>query len=165
LEGGVLFDPFGDDAGGHGAPDELVPGFACDVPVSLLPGVAGDEFEFDEPGFDPELGFEALGAPVGPGNGPQGAPFGVVPGLFGVFGFTVEGCVLPPGAGLPGCALESGTVPGVVFLGVVPLVEPEPGVFGFCGDCGVAVLAGGVAVPAGGVAVLAGGVAVPGVEL
>ena len=65
-----------------------------------------------------------------------------------------------------------GTVPGVVFLGVVPLVELEPGVFGFCGDCGVAVLAGGVAVlaggvavPAGGVAVLAGGVAVPGVEL
>jgi hypothetical protein len=121
--------------------------------------------------LDPEFGFEALGDPGVPGNVPHGDPLGVVPGSFGVFGFTVDGCVLLPVAGLPG-EFEPGTVPGVVFLGVAPLVELEPGVFGFCGACGVAVLAGGVAVPAGGVAVLAGGVAVlgggvavPGVEL
>jgi|SRR5216683_1615839 hypothetical protein len=94
LEGGVLFDPLGDDAGGHGAPGELLPGFVCDVPESLpelLPGVAGDEPEFDdpeddpefdEPGFDPEFGFDVLGAPGVPGNVPQGDPLGVVPGLF-----------------------------------------------------------------------------------
>ena len=129
LEGGVLFDPFGDDVGGHGVPEGLVPGLACDVPASLPelpPGVAGDEPEFDEP----EFGFEALGAPGVPGNVPQGDPMGVVPGLFGVFGFTVEGCVLLPGVGLPG-EFEPGTVSGVVFLGVVPLVELDPGVFGF----------------------------------
>lgn len=79
--------------------------------------------------------------------------------------------MLLPGVGLPG-EFEPGTVPGVVFLGVVSLLELEPGVLGFWGAWGVAVLAGGVAVPAGGVAVLAegvavcaGGVAVPGVEL
>jgi hypothetical protein len=126
LEGGVLFgEPFGDEAGGQGVPEGPVPGPACDVPESLpeLPGV-GEEFGFDEPvldepGFDPEFGFEALGVPLGPGSGPQGDPFGVVPGLFGLFGVTVEGC-------------EPGTVPGVVFLGVVPLVEPDPGEFGLC---------------------------------
>jgi hypothetical protein len=160
FEGGVLLDPLGDDAGGHGASEGLVPGLACDVPESLpeLPGVVGDEPAFDDPGF------AALGVPVGPGSGPQGEPLGVVPGLFGVFGFIVDGCVLLPGVGLPG-EFEPGTAPGVVFLGAVPLVELAPGAFGFCGACGVAVLAGGVVVPAGGVAVFAGGVAVPGVEL
>jgi hypothetical protein len=165
----VLFDPLGEAAGGQGVPAELLPGLVCEVPESL-PGVLDepevlDESVLGEPGFAPEFGFEAFGVPFGPGNGPQGAPFGVVPGLFWVFGFTVDGCVLPG-------ELVLGTVPGVVFLGVVPLVELDPGVFGFCGDCGVAVpaggvavLGGGVAVPAGGVAVLAGGVAVPGVEL
>lgn len=79
--------------------------------------------------------------------------------------------MLLPGVGLPG-EFEPGTVPGVVFLGVVPFVELEPVVLEFWGACGVAVLGGGVAVPAGGVAVLAGGVTVlaggvdvPGVEL
>jgi hypothetical protein len=92
FEGGVLLDPLGDDAGGHGVPEGLVPGLACDVPESLLellPGVTGDEPEFDEsgfgePAFDPELGFEALGDPGVPGNVPHGDPLGVVPGLLGV---------------------------------------------------------------------------------
>jgi hypothetical protein len=87
LEGGVLLDPFGDDAGGHGAPEGLVPGLACDLPASLpelLPGVEPefDEPEFDDPGLDPEFGFEALGVLGVPGNVPQGDPLGVVPGLF-----------------------------------------------------------------------------------
>jgi hypothetical protein len=115
-------------------PDGLVAGLACDLPASLPEvdddGPEFDEPEFDEPGFDPEFGFEALGDPGVPGNVPHGDPLGVVPGLFGLFGFTVEGCVLFPGVGLPG-EVEPGTVPGVVFCGVVPLVEFDPGVFGF----------------------------------
>lgn len=163
----MLFAPFGDAAGGQGVPEGLVPGLACDVPASLPEAVDEpelDEAGFDEPGFDPGFGFGALGAPGVPGNVPHGDPLGVVLGLFGVLGFTVDGCVLLSGVGLAG-EFEPGTVPGVVFLGVVPLVELEPGIFGFWGAGGVAVLAGGVAGLAGGVAVLAGGVAVPGVEL
>ena len=113
--------------GGPGVPDGLVAGLLRDLPASL-PDVVDDGPGFDEPEFDPEFGFEALGGPGVPGNVPHGDPLGVVPGSFGVFGFTVDGCVLLPGAGLPG-EVAPGTVPGVVFLGVAPLVELEPGVF------------------------------------
>ncbi|HEY3617231.1 MAG TPA: hypothetical protein VGK96_10490 [Candidatus Sulfotelmatobacter sp.] len=90
---------------------------------------------------------------------PQGELLGEVPGVFGVLGLAVEGCVVCPGVELVG-----DVDPGVVVFGV-PLGEVEPG---FCPGvvCGVAVPAGGVALPAGGVAALAGGVAgEPGVEL
>ncbi len=123
----------------------LVPGVLGDVPLSpwplVLPGVDG--FELDELEFGVELGVEF----VAPGRVPHGEPLGEPPGLFGVFGLTVEGCAVLPGVGLVGVV-----EPGTVEFGV-PLGEVDPGVV-----CCV-VLAGGVAVPAGGVAVLAGGVA------
>lgn len=81
-------------------------------------------------------GAEPLGEPGVPGNVPHGEPLGL-PG-FGVFGFTVEGCVLLPGVGGFG-ELEPGTVDGTGGV-----VEPAGG---------VADLDGGVAVPAGGVTV------------
>jgi hypothetical protein len=85
---------------------------------------------------------------------PQGELLGEVPGVFGVLGLAVDGCVV-----LPGVELFGDVDPGVVVFGV-PLGE-VPGVV-----WGVAVPAGGVAVLAGGVAVLAGGVAgEPGVEV
>ena len=90
---------------------------------------------------------------------PQGELLGEVPGVFGVLGLAVDGCVV-----LPGVELFGDVDPGVVVFGV-PLGEAETGV---CPGvvCGVAVLAGGVAVLAGGVAVPAGGVAgEPGVEV
>lgn len=90
---------------------------------------------------------------------PQGELLGDVPGVFGVLGLTVDGCVV-----LPGVALFGDVDPGVVGLGV-SLGEAEPGA---CPGlvCGVAVPACGVAALAGGVAVLAGGVAgEPEVEL
>ena len=124
---------------------ELIPGLLGDVPLSpwplALPGVDG--FELDELEFGVEPGVEF----VAPGRVPHGEPLGEPPGLFGVFGLTVDGCVVLPGVGLVGVV-----EPGTVALGV-PLGEVDPGVV-----CCVA-LAGGVAVPAGGVAVLAGGVA------
>jgi hypothetical protein len=81
---------------------------------------AADDPEFD----DPEgTGVDDPAVLVVPGNVPHGEPLGLVPGVFKVFGFTVEGCVLVPGvAGF--VEFEPGTV------------DPEPG----------------VAVPAGGVA-------------
>jgi hypothetical protein len=138
--------PLGDATGGHGVPGvELIPGLLGDVPLSpwplALPGVDG--FELDELEFGVEPGVEF----VAPGRVPHGEPLGEPPGLFGVFGLTVDGCVVLPGVGLVGVV-----EPGTVALGV-PLGEVDPGVV-----CCVA-LAGGVAVPAGGVAVLAGGVA------
>ena len=128
---------------GHGVPGVLL--------LPWLPGVDGLELE------DPEFGMEVddpFAVPV-----PHGELLGEVPGVFGLFGLAVDGCVV-----LPEVELFGDVDPGVVVFGV-PLGELEPGV---CPGavCGVAVPAGGVAVLAGGVAVLAGGVAgEPGVEL
>jgi len=58
------------------------------------------------------------------GKVPQGEPLGDVPGLFFVFGFTVEGSVLLPGvAGL--VEFDPGMVPGAVVLPGEPV--PAPG--------------------------------------
>jgi hypothetical protein len=111
-----------------------------------LPGLGGLA-------LDPEFGAVPEFPSAVPGRVPQGLPLGEPPGLFGVLGLTVEGCVVLPGVGVPG-EFE----PGTVVFGV-PLGEEEPGEFRFCGAAGVAVFAGGVAVAAGGVAVPAGGVA------
>ena len=137
--------------------DELFP-FEAEAPDSVLevelpfPVVAGasgfDELVFGVAPFSsgaggaefPALGDAVLGEPGVPGSVPHGEPDGLVPGVFVALGFTVEGCLVVPGAG--------------------GLGEFEPGTPG--GFAGVAVPAGGVAVPACGVAVLAGGVAVPG---
>ena len=130
----------------------LIPGLLGDVPPLLpwlfvLPGADGLELE------EPEFGVEPGVPLVFPGNVPQGEPLGELPGLFGVLGLMVDGCVVLPGVGLAG-VFE----PGTVVFGV-PLGDVDPGVV-----CGVAVPAGGVAVLAGGVAVLAGGAGDPGVE-
>ena len=121
--------PLGEAAGGHGVPLGATPA----VDPWLFPEVEGDEPELEDPVF----GVEESGVPLVLGNVPHGEPLGLVPGVLGVFGFTVEGCVLLPG--------------------VAGFVELEPGTLE--GELGVAVPAGGVAVPAGGVAGLAGGVA------
>lgn len=110
--------------------------------VADVPGVV-ESPEFGEPGFDePELDdppFEPLVAPGVPGKVPHGEPLGLVPGLLGLFGFTVGGCVLPPGVGGFG-EFEPGTVEGV-FGVVVP-------VGGFVGAVdGVVAPVGGVVVP------------------
>lgn len=125
----------------------LIPGVEGEV---LLPGVVGVV-----PGFDGEPGVDGVVDPFVPlpvpGKVPQGEPLGEPPGLFGVLGLIVDGCVVLPGVGTPGVVC-----PGTVGFGFGDVV---PGAA--CGvDCGVAVPAGGVAVLAGGVAVLAGGVAV-----
>jgi hypothetical protein len=137
---------------GHGVPGfGVIPG---DV-LPLLPWLPGVGLELDDPefGVEPEVPF-AL-----PGTVPQGELLGDVPGVFGVLGLTVDGCVV-----LPGVELFGDVDPGVGVSGV-SLGEVEPGVCPGVGR-GVAVPACGVAVLAGGVAVLAGGVAgEPGVEL
>ena len=123
-DGGTPAVPVGNDAGGHGvrlAADPDAPGFVCDVPEELPAElVEPEEFgklEFVEPEFvvvgsapgfavaGLEPGFEVAGfaepAVPGafPGSVPHGDPLGVVPGLFVVFGFTVEGDVLVPARG------------------------------------------------------------------
>ena len=122
----------------------LIPGLLGDVPLLPWPLVLpGDGFEFDEPEFGPEPGVEF----VAPGR----VPHGELPGLFGVFGLTVDGCVVRPGVGLVGVV-----EPGTVVFGV-PLGEVDPGIVSCVVPArGVAVPAGGVAVPAGGVAGEAG---------
>jgi len=121
--------PLGEAAGGHGVPLGATPA----VDPWLFPEVEGDEPELEDPVF----GTGDPGLPAVFGSVPHGEPLGLVPGVLGVFGFTVEGCVLLPG--------------------VAGFVELDPGTPE--GELGVAVPAGGVAVPAGGVAGLAGGVA------
>jgi len=149
---GALVLPLGEATGGHGFPGAgAAPGVVPpELPAFPLPGVDG--FVVDDPAFGADPG-EPFGVP---GRVPHGDPLGELPGVFGVFGLIVEGCVVLPGVGVPG-----EVDPGIFGFGVVP-GEAEPGVLGLCGAvCGVAVPAGGVAVPAGGVAGLAGGVAVP----
>jgi hypothetical protein len=139
----------GEAVGGQGVPFGETP---AELPWPF-PEVDGDEPELEDPELDepaldepeldePELeapgfGVEEPEVPAVPGNVPHGEPLGLVPGVFEVFGLTVEGCVL-----LPGVAGFVEFDPGTV--------DPEPG---------VAAPAGGVAVPAGGVVVLAWGVA------
>jgi hypothetical protein len=97
----------------------------------LLPEVEGAEPELEDPELeDPPFCVEESGVPAVLGNVPHGEPLGLVPGVLGVFGFTVAGWVLLPG--------------------VSGFVEFEPGTFE--GALGVAVSAGGVAGLAGGVA-------------
>src|SRR5437763_721626 len=105
------------------------------------------EPEFDEPELDdpvsdeaeldpPEVDDPAFALPD-PGRFPQGDPLGVVPGAAEVFGFAVDGCILPADeAGFvgfePGVPGGGGTEPvggavgllvggGGVVEGVVPL--------------------------------------------
>jgi hypothetical protein len=102
-----------------------------------LPEVDCDDPEVDESEpEDPAFGVDPLAAPGVTGKGPHGEPVGLVPGLFG---FTVEGCVLLPGVGGFG-EFEPGTVVGV--FGVVALVGGFTGVVG-----GFVALVGGVVVP------------------
>ena len=65
-----------------------------DVPavaeLPVLPEVAGDDPEFD-PEFDPEDPEDPAVVPADPGRVPHGEPLGLVPGVFDVFGFIVEG--------------------------------------------------------------------------
>ena len=147
---GELIFPLGEATGVHGLPGVgLIPGLPGEVPPLLfsLPGLDG--FELD----DPEFGEEPDVPLVVPGTVPHGEPLGEPPGLFGVLGLMVEGCVVLPGVGLAG-----EFAPGTVAFGF-PLGELVPGVAWGVPTGGVAVPAGGVAVPAGGVAVRAGGVA------
>jgi hypothetical protein len=122
----------GEAVGGQGVPFGETP---AELPWPF-PEVEGDDPELDDPALDepeseaPGFGVEEPEVPAVPGNVPHGEPLGLVPGVFEVFGLTVEGCVL-----LPGVAGFVEFDPGTV--------DPEPG----------------VAAPAGGVAVLAGGVA------
>ena len=109
--------PLGEAVGGHGAPLGETP----EVPWPF-PEVEGAEPELDEPAAEDPV-FDDPGVPVVSGKVPQGEPLGLVPGVFDVFGFTVEGCVSVPG--------------------VAGFVEFEPGTAGE--EPGVAVLAGGVA--------------------
>jgi hypothetical protein len=85
--------PLGDAAGGQGVP-------LGDTPAEfpwLLPEVEGDEPELEDPelvepeGDEPVFGLDEPVVPVVPGNVPHGEPLGLVPGVFVVFGFTVEG--------------------------------------------------------------------------
>jgi hypothetical protein len=168
LDGGAPVVPLGDDAGGQGVPlavdPDVAPEFVCDAPEVLLPEFVEPEFgepEFVVVGSDPglgvvglESGFDVAGfvepAVPGalPGSVPHGDPLGVVPVVFVVFGFTVEGDVLVPGVAGAG-EFEPGMLPGEVAFGDDP--------FGLL--CGVVCGAEGCA---DGVAVWAGGVAVPG---
>jgi len=116
------FGPLVPLAGGHGAPEGVVPGVE-------EPGV--EEFPWlplEVEGAVPGFVAEPFGEPVVPGRFPHGALLGfVLPGV--VFGFTVDGLVLFPGVGEFG-ELAFGTVEGVVEPGVcvVPGVVVVPGV-------------------------------------
>jgi len=115
--------PLGAATGGHGLPVEgLEPGALGVVPPvgpGSLPGVVG---VVDDPAFGAEPG-----APFGvPGKVPHGEPLGELPGVFGVFGLIVEGCVVLPGVGVAG-----EVDPGMVGFGVV--LGAVPGVLGLAG--------------------------------
>ena len=135
-----MLPPFGEADGGQGVPGV---GFIPEFPAVALPGLAELEDELELLEVEP-------GDPLAePGRVLHGEPLVEVPELLELFG-VVEGCVVLPGAGVPG-----EVDPGVVVFGV-PFGDVDPGVVW---------VVGGVAVPVGGVAVPAGGVAAPGVEL
>ena len=98
--------------GAQGVPLGFVPG---DVLPPLLPWVPEVEgFELDDPVFgDPVFGAE----PDAPLAVPSIVPHGEVPGLFGLFGFAVDGCVV-----FPGSEGFVGLEPGALVFGV-PLGE------------------------------------------
>jgi hypothetical protein len=75
-----------------------------------------DELELEPELVAPWLEDPVFGAPGVPGNDPHGEPLGAVPGVFGAFGFIVEGCVL-----LPGVAGFGEVEPGTVPVGGVPV--------------------------------------------
>jgi hypothetical protein len=104
---GEVVLPPGEEAGGQGLfGPGAIPGLLGLLPPFALPGVDGLLFGVPALGAFP-------GVPFGvPGKLPHGAPEGEVP--FGVFGLTVDGCVVLPGVGEVGVV-----VPGV-----------DPGVFG-----------------------------------
>jgi hypothetical protein len=124
------------------------------VVVGSDPGfaVAGSEPGFEVAGF-----VEPAVAGALPESVPHGNPLGVVPGVFVVFGLTVEGDVLVPDVAGAG-EFDPGALSGEVAFGDDPFAR----LCGVVSGVGVAVAAGGVAVWPGGVAVWAGGVAVPG---
>ena len=69
-----------------------------------------------EPGFE-VAGFVEPAVPGAlPGSVPHGDPLGVLPGLFVVFGFTVEGDVLVPDVAGAG-EFDPGMLPGEVAFG------------------------------------------------
>jgi hypothetical protein len=84
-----------------------------------------DELESEPELVEPGLEDPVFGAPGVPGNDPHGEPLGAVPGVFGVFGFIVEGCVL-----LPGVAGFGEVEPGTVPVGGVPVPVGGGVVFG-----------------------------------
>ena len=138
------------------AVDPDAPGFVCDVPEELPAEFVESEFaklefepEFAEPQFDgPEFvavgsapGFAVVGLEPGfevagfvkpavpgalPGSVPHGDPLGIVPGLFVVSGFTVEGDVLVPDVAGAG-EFDPGMLPGEVAFGDDPFRR-------LCGD-------------------------------
>jgi hypothetical protein len=121
------------------------------VGVGPAPGLAVAGLE---PGFEVARFVEPAVPGALRGSVPHGDPLGAVPGLFVVFGFTVEGDVLVPSVGAG--EFDPGMLPGEVAFGDDPFRR-------LCGDvggvvCGVAGGADGVAVWAGAVAVWAGGV-------
>ena len=120
----------------------LVPGEAL---LPWLPEVDGVELD------DPVLGDPALGAEPGVpfavlGMVPHGDVPGELPGLFGVLGFTVDGCVVFPVAeGLVGFE------PGILVFGG-PLGEEELGLACPGVVCGLVAPVGGFTAPVGGAA-------------
>jgi hypothetical protein len=117
--------------GGH----VVVPGVVFipgEVLLPWLPEVEGVELDDPLLGAEPGVPFAVLGMV------PHGDVLGELPGLLGLFGFTVDGCaVFPVAEGLVGFAPG---IPGEEELGVTC-----PGVV-----CGVVAPVGGFTAPVGG---------------
>lgn len=126
--------------GGHDVPGVwFIPGEV------LLPWFPVEGVELDDPVLaDPVLGAEP-GVPFAVfGMVPHGDVLGELPGLFGVFGFTLDGCVVFPVAdGLVGFE------PGMLVFGV-PLGEEELGLVCPGAVCGLVAPVGGFTAPVGG---------------
>jgi len=129
----------------------LVPDDEFPLLLPWVPAVAG--FELEDPLFeDPVFGAEPDAPLAVPGIAPHGEPLGEVPGLFELFGFVVDGCVVFPLAdGLVGFE------PGALGFGV--LGDEEPGLVCPGAVCGGVAPVGGFSAPVG------GAVGEPGVEL
>jgi hypothetical protein len=119
----------------------VVPGVVF-VPEEVLlpwpPEVEGVELDDPVLGAEPDVPFAVLGMV------PQGDALGELPELFGVFGFTVDGCaVFPVAEGLVGFE------PGMLVFGV-PLGEEELGLVCPAVVCGLVAPVGGFTAPVGG---------------
>ena len=135
----------------------FVPGDVLPLLLPWVPEVEGFELEdpaVGDPAFeDPVFGAEPDAPLAVPGIVPHGEALGDVPGLFGLFGFAVDGCVV-----FPGSEGFVGLEPGAPVFGVPP-GEEEPGVVCPGAVCGVVAPVGGFTAPVG------GAVGEPGVEL